>query len=103
MATINMYKTYAFRNKDPIIDQVRTIIQDEGLSYKDIENRSRVAATTMYNWFHGTTRKPQNASLKAVIRACSGPEIEYDYAIIKRRKGETKFTHAVKSNGRSRR
>lgn len=102
MATLNMYKTYAFRNKDPIIDQIRTILADEGLSYLEIQKRSRVAATTMYNWFHGTTRKPQNASIKAVIRACSSEDTEYDYAIIKRRKGETKFTHAVK-NGKARR
>lgn len=93
MATLNMYKTYAFRNKDPIIDKIRTIIADEDLSYLDIEKRSRVASTTMYNWFHGTTRKPQNASIKAVIRACSSAEVEYDYDIIKRRKGEKKWTH----------
>lgn len=63
------YKSYVFRNKDPVIDKVRTVVQDSGESYEEIHRASGVSTTALYNWFSGPTKRPQHASLNAVLRA----------------------------------
>ena len=67
---LRLYKSYVFKNKDPIIDLTRTIVQDSGYSYSAVSALSGVSATTLYNWFNGDTRRPQFASINAVGRAC---------------------------------
>ena len=63
------YKSYNFVDKDPIIDEVRTMIQNSGANYKWIEEHSGVTWQTLRNWFDGKTRKPQAATINAVARA----------------------------------
>ena len=63
------YKSYSFLDKDPIIDEVRGVFQTSGRTYKSIETDSGVTSQTLHNWFDGKTRKPQAASLNAVLRA----------------------------------
>ena len=65
-----LYKSYVFKTKDPAIDKVRTVVQDAGLSFEEIRDKSSVSTSTVYNWFHGATRRPQFATLNAVARAC---------------------------------
>lgn len=69
MGTLNIYKSYSFKNKDPVIDQTRTKVQDSKLSYNKISDLSGVSEGTIRNWFHGKTRRPQSASIEAVLRA----------------------------------
>jgi hypothetical protein len=71
MANNRVYRTYRFIDKDPVIDEVRTIVQDEGLmkSLKIVSQLSGLSMTTLNKWFGGETRKPQNASVMAVITA----------------------------------
>jgi len=66
---MNLYKSYVFRNKDPVIDETRTLVQDSGSSYAEISKDSGVSVTTLYAWFHGKTKRPQSASIEAVGRA----------------------------------
>lgn len=63
------YRTYSFQNKDPMIDKIRTIVERSNQSYDQIHDESGVSVGTLYNWFHGKTRRPQFASLNAVARA----------------------------------
>jgi hypothetical protein len=63
------YKSYNFTDKDPIIDEIRTIYQDSGVNYKWIEANSGVTSTTLSAWFTGKTKKPQAATINAVLRA----------------------------------
>jgi hypothetical protein len=63
------YKSYNFINKDPIIDEIRTVYQDSGVNYKWIEDNSGVTSQTLSNWFSGKTRKPQAATVNAVLRS----------------------------------
>jgi transcriptional regulator with XRE-family HTH domain len=63
------YKSYSFQDKDPIIDEIRTVVQLSGFSYKKIEEASGVTSKTLHDWFDGETRKPQAATLNAVARA----------------------------------
>ena len=63
------YKSYNFVDKDPIIDEIRTIVQDSGSTYKQIHEDSGVSTATLSAWFAGDTRRPQAASINAVLRA----------------------------------
>jgi transcriptional regulator with XRE-family HTH domain len=64
------YKSYNFVDKDPMIDQVRTIVQDSHMTYKAIGEASGVTTHTIRNWLNGDTKKPQAATFNAVLRAC---------------------------------
>jgi len=76
---LRLYKSYNFTDKDPIIDQLRTLVQDSGMSYRDVHDASDVSISCMYQWFHGKTRRPTHAAIMAVIRACG-----YDLKMVRR-------------------
>jgi hypothetical protein len=63
------YKSYSFIDKDPIIDEVRTVYDASGVNYKWLEEHSGVTAQTLSAWFTGRTKKPQAATINAVLRA----------------------------------
>lgn len=71
------YKSYMFRTKDPVIDAVRTKVQDSGKKYQDIHVESGVSAATLHNWFHGNTMRPQFATIAAVTKSLGGKGIEF--------------------------
>lgn len=66
---LKLYRSYNFKDKDPVIDRIRTIIQDEGLSYTDIHIISGVSASTPKNWLEGETKRPQYATVAAITYA----------------------------------
>ena len=63
------YKSYSFVDKDPIIDEIRTIYQESGVNYKWLHDNSGVSQGTLTNWFSGKTKKPQAATINAVLRS----------------------------------
>lgn len=65
-----LYKSYVFKDKDPIIDTVLTIVQDSKLTYGEISDNSGVSSSTLNGWFNGATRRPQFATTNAVLRSC---------------------------------
>ncbi len=67
--TIITYKTYSFTNKDPVIDELRTLVADSGYSYAEIASESGLSRSTIHAWFHGKTRRPQSPSIEAAGRA----------------------------------
>jgi len=67
---LNLYKSYVFRDKDPIIDAIRTAYEDAGGSPRFISARSNVSPSTIRNWFRGATRRPQFATIAEVAIAC---------------------------------
>ena len=86
---VQTYVTYRFRDKDPMIDQLRTACQEaypggdrhRKIDYADISEKSGVSVSTLYNWFEGETRRPQFASMCAVARAC-----DYDLVLVRKKK-----------------
>ena len=69
------YKAYLFKDKDPVIDELRTIVEDH---FKHRVNRPDLRKITegggpglgcMAGWFFGATRRPQSATLEAAGRA----------------------------------
>jgi DNA-binding phage protein len=73
----NGYKTYNFVDKDPVIDELRTIIQDTAALKGVSENRMwdtiaddiGMSRGTLWKWFVGDTCYPRHAGVKAVARA----------------------------------
>jgi hypothetical protein len=57
-----IYRNYRFVDKDPVIDALRTVVQDEGLSDYQAAQITGVAAGTYKGWFRGATRRPNNAT-----------------------------------------
>jgi hypothetical protein len=86
------YKSYSFTDKDPIIDEVATAIRDCGVNYKWIEQESGVTSTTLRAWFYGKTRKPQAATINAVVRS-----LGYKLALVPYR-AVTHITPALKQD-----
>src|SRR6266436_1590419 len=71
MARLSLYRTYNFIDKDPVIDKVRTLLQDEGLFAKGkrkiVHELSGVAMATLDGWFEGDTKCPINKTIGAVV------------------------------------
>ena len=65
-----LYTSYLFRDKDPVIDVMRGVVEDANMSYQDVRDESGVSKSTIRNWFHGKTRRPQFATVAAVAGAC---------------------------------
>jgi len=70
-----LYKSYMFRAKDPVIDELRTLVEDHngervtGKHLKQIERGGGPTSSAMRNWFFGKTRRPQSATVEAAGRA----------------------------------
>lgn len=63
------YRSYSFIDKDPIIDSLRTAVSSSKKSYRELHEESDVSVSTIRGWFHGSTRRPQFATVAAVLRA----------------------------------
>jgi hypothetical protein len=72
---ISPYRNYMFIDKDPIIDFTRTAVERSKKSYQSIHDSTNVSTTTLYNWFGGKTRRPQFASIAAVLIECGVRDI----------------------------
>ena len=72
---MKLYRSYMFRSKDPVIDELRTQLQDKlgrPIRRKDlmqIEDDGGPTTGCMSSWFFGATRRPQNATVEAAGRA----------------------------------
>lgn len=84
---VKLYKTYLFRDKDPVIDGLRTLKQKAKKSNKAIAEESNISATTLSNWFDGETKRPQFATVVAAARVFG-------------RDGEAMLLRIVRSGGR---
>lgn len=72
---ISPYRNYVFVDKDPVIDLARTAVADSKKSLQKIHEGSNVSTTTLYNWFHGKTRRPQFATVASVLLECGVSEV----------------------------
>lgn len=71
---MRLYRSYVFRTKDPVIDELRTIIQDEkgklnAKALREIEKDGGPSASCMGGWFFGKVRRPQSATVEAAGRS----------------------------------
>ena len=106
MAELRVYRTYRYIDKNPVIDRVRTLVQDEGLFKKlgIVHEISGVATSTLNNW-HGETKNPQHGTIAAVITSLGYREEfirDHDIDIEKERKVAADWTlvkAAARPNG----
>jgi len=82
---LKLYKSYEFKDHDPVIDQLHTMMDDEGLKAGKIAELSGLSTTTINNWFnrkitptHKPTKRPQFASVMAFTRS-----LGYDLRFVK--------------------
>lgn len=73
---MKLYQAYLFRDKDPAIDEFRTVAQDhfgkrnlKHEDYEDIHEQGGPTAGCVKSWLEGKTKRPQNATLEAAGRA----------------------------------
>jgi transcriptional regulator with XRE-family HTH domain len=68
MSELRLLKSYNFVDKDPVIDKMRGPVKQSEMTYAEISDKSGVSASTIYNWFEGKTKRPQYATVVAVMR-----------------------------------
>lgn len=74
------YPSYQFKDHDPILDQIdrlheltaRSSGTDKPLKFATLSHRSGVSVATLHNWRIRKTKKPQFATVKAVVAAMGG-------------------------------
>ncbi len=64
-----LHGTYLFRDKDPVIDYLRTPRKECRTSTSRLADQAGCAPGTIHNMFDGTTRRPQWATVVRVARA----------------------------------
>lgn len=63
--------TYRFLDKDPIVDEIRTIYQGKysQWSMAALAAKARLAPSTVGKIFAGDTKRPQNRTVDAILDA----------------------------------
>lgn len=71
-----IYEAYMFKDKDPAIDEFRTVMQEalgkrnfSWEDYNEVHEKGGPAGITIHHWFEGATISPRNATLEAAGRA----------------------------------
>ena len=69
--TVHFLRTYKFRKneQDPVIDRIRTCMQDTGYDVARVAKESGVSYGAIHNWIEGVTMRPQYATACAAIRS----------------------------------
>lgn len=67
-----MYMNYNFIDKDPVCDELRTVIQDSPYAHnlKALAADSGVSYGTINRMIYGDTRNPRNSTVEALFRTC---------------------------------
>lgn len=70
------YRSYLFKTKDPVIDELRTMIEDNAGKkvgargvLQEIEKGGGPTVSCMRGWFFGKTKRPQNPTVEAAGRS----------------------------------
>lgn len=72
------YRSYLWRDKDPIIDVLRTAVSDSRLTYGQIHDEGGPTAATLRSWFSGKTRRPQFTTVAATVRTVGKKGITFN-------------------------
>jgi hypothetical protein len=70
-----IYKSYVFRDKDPAIDEMRTLAEDhfgrkvDSKMLNEIHESGGPSVGCMASWFFGTTKRPTNPCIEAAGRS----------------------------------
>ena len=67
---LRAYTSYNFKDKAPIVDELRTVIRDAGMSYRQVHEESGLSLACLYHLFSGPTRCPNYATVARILHAC---------------------------------
>jgi len=76
--TIGLYKSYTFKDRDPIIEAFVALRAESKMSYTQVRNEGGPATTTLSNWEHGKTKRPQHATVAAAASAIGATGIMFN-------------------------
>lgn len=63
---LRAHNSYLFHDKHPLIDILRTRMQDEGVTYDELHQKTGVSVSTLVHWFSGATKSPHAVTLNQV-------------------------------------
>jgi hypothetical protein len=71
---LRLYQSYMFREKDPVIDQLRSLTREKfgkltNKAFRQIEEEGGPTPGCQKAWYYGKTRRPNNCSVEAAGRA----------------------------------
>lgn len=78
---MKLYKSYKFKDYDPILDQLEEVLYTHGMTKAEISRRSGVSASTLTNWQKKKTRRPSATTINASLHA-----LGYQLTITKKNK-----------------
>ena len=73
-----LYKSYVFRDRDPILDALATLREDAKMSFTQVHNKGGPATTTLSAWESGKTKRPQHATVAAAASAIGATGIMFN-------------------------
>jgi hypothetical protein len=69
------YKSYMFKDKDPVIDELRTLVADANggklnrAALQAVPDNGGPTVSCLKAWFYGKVKRPQNPTVEATGRA----------------------------------
>jgi hypothetical protein len=70
-----IYQSYVFKDKDPVIGELRSLLEDRfkrvlvGKDLRHVSSHGGPSVGAMRSWFWGKTRRPTNATIEAAGRS----------------------------------
>jgi len=88
---LQLYKAYVFRgDKDPVIDKIHTMLEDEHVNYTEAAEASGVGRGTIVQWIEGKTMRPKYCTIAAVAAA-----LGYEPTFVKKRRNVVDLKRGV--------
>lgn len=80
-------REYRFMDKDPVKDKLQTVLQDVGMfsrqKLRQVAILANRAPATLDNLFFGNTRRPQNATIEAILEGVGYERVMQQIRVIK--------------------
>ena len=67
-----VYPSYLFIDHDPVLDQIDTLISDSDMTLEQVSEQSHVSLSALVNWRKRKTKRPQFATIAAVVKSMGG-------------------------------
>lgn len=73
--TIRVYRSYNFTDKNPIVDRLRTRMQDIGLDCRELAAATGLSLSCVRGIFEGGTRDPLHSTVARMAIAMNRPDM----------------------------